>query len=169
MDNFRINFPGYDELFDIGNLNEMPSKTPERNDSAFPYFVTRFNTKKLTSRNIDAENELSGRNYPLTRSGFEGFVPNSTQQFADDRPVIFDTPELLASAQNLRERKTCNTTSTSNLNIQRLNSLADGTYVPHPSVNYQPNSFLGQNSREVRRMEYHESSKYKNYNQLLKK
>ena len=163
---FRISFPGYDELFEIGNLNVMPEE-PTKSDTAFPYFITRFNTKKLDSRNINAENELSGRNYPLTKSGYDGFVPNSTQSFQDSRPVILDTPELFRSAQDSREKKTCK--STSNISISRLEGLTDGSYMPHPSVNYSPNSFLGTNSREIRRVEYHESSKYKNYNELLKK
>ncbi len=161
---FRINFPGYDELFEVGNLNKMDT-SPQKNDTVYPYFITRFNTKKLDSKNIDAENVLSGRTEPLTKSGYSGFRPNTTQQLADSRPVLLDTPELFRSAQYLREKKTCN--STKNIELSRLEGMTKG-YMPHPSVTYQPNTFVGENSREIRRNEYKNSNKYTNYNVLFK-
>jgi hypothetical protein len=162
---FKINFPGYDELFQVSNLNTL-DKTPEKNDSIFPYFTTRFNTKKLDTKNINAENELSGRNNILTKSGFSGFRLNSTQSLSDDRPVILDTPELFRSAQNIKERKTCNTVQ--NIELKRLESLSTG-YVPHPSVSYKPNTFLGENSRQIRRNEYTAKPTYNDYSGLFKK
>lgn len=146
MDNFRISFPGYDELF-IKPKNES-SGLIDRDQTA-DYFTTRFNTKMLDTKNISAENELSGRNQILTKSGMNGFVPNSTSKLNDDRPVVLNTPELLNSAYEMRESKACN--NTKNVEYTRLSGM---DYRPHPKVYYQPNTFIGLNSREVKRNDY---------------
>lgn len=144
MNVFKIDFPNYDNLF-IDEKN-----TQETLDKTGVYKLTRFNKKMLDSKNINAENELSGRNYPLTRSGYSGFKSGSTSSFMDSRPVILNTPELFNSAVYIRERKTCNTVK----NTEYTRKIQDISYLPHPSVFYQPNTFTGINSREVKRETY---------------
>jgi hypothetical protein len=144
--NFRINFPGYDEMF-------LKPKTDNKGlvnrDQTADYFTTRFNTKMLDSVNITAENELSGRNQILTKSGMSGFTLNSTSKLSDSRPVVLNTPELLNSAYDMRESKSCS--SVKHTEYTRLDGM---DYRPHPKVYYQPNSFLGLNSREVKRNDF---------------
>lgn len=148
---YKINFPGYDELFlnDSGSTYNSQSSDINNYNSILNYNTTRFNTKMLNSKNILAENELSGRNYKLTKSGMEGFVPNTTKNLQDKRPVVLNTPELLNSAYNIKERKTCNTVSST-----VVDRIQPTYYTPHPSVFYQPNTFQGENSREIKRLEY---------------
>ena len=148
---YKINFPGYDELFlnDSGSTYNSQSSDINNYNSILNYNTTRFNTKMLNSKNILAENELSGRNYKLTKSGMEGFVPNTTKNLQDERPVVLNTPELLNSAYNIKERKTCNTVSSTT-----VDRIQPTYYTPHPSVFYQPNTFQGKNSREIKRLEY---------------
>lgn len=140
---FKIDFPNYDNLF----IDEKKTETVDKTGN---YQLTRFNTKMLNTKNINAENELSGRNYPLTRSGYNGFKLGTTQKFMDDRPVVLNTPELFNSAVYIRERKTCNSVK----NTEYTRKIQDISYLPHPSVFYQPNTFTGINSREVKRNNY---------------
>lgn len=159
---YKINFPGYDELFlddtnsprrsQSSNSSQMyQSQTSDINNynNILNYQTTRFNTYMLDSKNIDAENEISGRNYKLTKGGMDGFIPGTTKNLQDNRPVLLNTPELFHSAYNIKDRKTCNTVL-----IEPVNRIQPTYYTPHPSVFYQPNTFQGQNSREIKRLEY---------------
>ncbi len=146
MNIFKINFTGYDELL-TGNFSK-PKQENVAKDSISDYFTTRYNTKKINYKDIDAENELSGRNFTLTKSGMQNIKPLSS--LGDNRPVILDTPQLFHSAYKIKDKKTCN--STTNLEYNRLSDLTE--YQPHPSVYYQPNTFLGSNSRQIRRNDY---------------